>query len=241
MNAPSTLTDVLFVTIVVLVAAFFALALRRTLPRDTARGGRGAVVVLALALAVSLLVPGVLAALGLLDRYAPLPAPALLVVLVVSMGTVWLAFSSVGARLAAGLPLAVLVGYQMFRVPLEWLLHRLYLEGVLPVEMTYEGRNFDIVSGLTAGALALYLASGRYARGLVLAWNCLGLALLANIVAVAVLATPVPFRYFVDGPANRLPSTFPYVWLPTFLVQAALLGHLLVFRALARSLQPTGQ
>jgi hypothetical protein len=27
---------------------------------------------------------------------------------------------------------------------------------------------------------------------------------------------------------------FPFVWLPAFLVQAALLGHLLVFRRLAR-------
>lgn len=226
----------LFVAIVVLLAAFFALALRRTQPTSAAPGERaGAVGVLAVALAVSLLIPGVLAVGGLLDRYAPLPAPALLVVLLVSIGTAWLAFSGVGSRLATGLPLAALVGYQTFRVPVEWLLHRLYLEGVIPVEMTYAGRNFDIVTGLTAGALALYLASGRSARGLVLVWNCLGLALLANIVAVAVLATPVPFRYFVEGPANRLPSTFPYVWLPTFLVQAALLGHLLVFRALARA------
>jgi hypothetical protein len=31
---------------------------------------------------------------------------------------------------------------------------------------------------------------------------------------------------------QRLPSMFPYVWLPTFLVQAALFGHLLVFRAI---------
>jgi hypothetical protein len=31
---------------------------------------------------------------------------------------------------------------------------------------------------------------------------------------------------------------FPYVWLPTFLVQAALFGHLLVFRALARKRTP---
>jgi hypothetical protein len=43
---------------------------------------------------------------------------------------------------------------------------------------------------------------------------------------------PVPFRQFMNEPANLLPSTFPFVWLPTFLVQAALFGHLLVFRAL---------
>jgi hypothetical protein len=66
----------------------------------------------------------------------------------------------------------------------------------------------------------------------VVAWNVLGLALLANIVAIAVLATPTPFHHFVNEPPNLLPSTFPYVWLPTFLVPAALFGHLLVFRAI---------
>ena len=66
----------------------------------------------------------------------------------------------------------------------------------------------------------------------VLAWNILGLALLANIVTIAVLSTPVPFRRFLDGPPNLLPSLLPYVWLPSFLVQLALAGHVLVFRYL---------
>ena len=65
-------------------------------------------------------------------------------------------------------------------------------------------------------------------------WNILGLALLANIVTVAVLSTPTPFRQFTGGPPNLLPSTFPFVWLPSFLVQVALGSHLLVFRQLRR-------
>lgn len=44
-------------------------------------------------------------------------------------------------------------------------------------------------------------------------------------------------RSFSDGPPNLLPSTFPYVWLPTFLVQLALFGHLLLFRRLRRAHQ----
>ena len=176
-----------------------------------------------------LAVPAALAGLGFLDRYT-LPAPGFVLVAVLTIGTVVLAFSGFGARLAAGVPLALLIGYQAFRVPLEWVLHRLYTEGVIPVQMTYAGRNFDIVTGILAIALALWLARGRHAPWLVMAWNVLGLALLINIVTIAILSTPTPFRYFTDGPANRLPGVFPYVWLPTFLVQAALFGHLLVFR-----------
>jgi hypothetical protein len=179
-----------------------------------------------------LVVPGVLAWRGMLDRYNPLPAPALLMVLVLTIVTLTITLSSLGKRLIDAAGLASLVGFQAFRIPVEWLLHRLYQEGVIPVQMTYAGRNFDIVSGLTAAAMGVWLARGGRLRGLVFAWNILGLALLANIVTIAILSTPVPFRRFPDGPPNLLPSVLPYVWLPSFLVQLALAGHLLVFRHL---------
>jgi len=112
-------------------------------------------------------------------------------------------------------------------------LHRLALEGVAPVEMSWAGRNLDVVSGVTGLLLGLALLRGaRIPPGVVLGWNILGLGLLANIIAVAVLATPAFHRF--PGPPNLLPSTFPWVWLPSFLVQAALGSHLLVFRQLRR-------
>ena len=187
----------------------------------------GVVVVIALAY---LVIPGILAWRGMLDRYNPLPAPALVMVLVLTVITLTLTLGSAGRRVIAWIGLPALVGFQAFRIPVEWLLHRLYQEGVIPVEMTYAGRNFDIVTGLTAAALGLWLARGGRSPGLVIAWNVLGLALLANIVTIAILSTPVPFRQFTDGPANLLPSLVPYVWLPSFLVQLALAGHVLVFR-----------
>lgn len=63
----------------------------------------------------------------------------------------------------------------------------------------------------------------------------LGCALLATIVTVAFLSAPTPLRVFMNEPANTIVTTFPYVWLPAFLVQAALFGHVLVFRWLARA------
>jgi hypothetical protein len=116
----------------------------------------------------------------------------------------------------------------------EWVLHRLALEGVVPVEMSWAGRNFDVVSGLTGLVLGLaLLRGGRIPRDVVLGWNVLSLGLLANIVAVAVLATPAFHRF--AGPPNLLPAAFPWIWLPSFLVQVALGSHLLVFRQLRRT------
>jgi hypothetical protein len=227
MTSASMTTEALFVAVVLAVAALFTYAVLKT--PDRGRFG-----VLAMVLVLWLAVPAVLASRGLLDRYSPPPTPGFVLVGLLTLGTVVLAFSSFGSRLAAAIPLAGLVGYQVFRVPLEWVLHRLYAEGVIPVQMTYAGQNFDVVTGVLAAALALWLRAGHRTVWPVLAWNILGLALLLNIVTIAILSTPVPFRYFMNEPPNLLPSTFPYVWLPTFLVQAALFGHLLVFRAIGR-------
>ena len=233
LTRPSVTTEAAFVAVVLTVATLFAYAVLR-IRHGSGHADRGGLAVLTLVLVFWLAVPAVLAIRGVLDRYSPPPAPGFILVGLLTLGTVILAFSPFGSRLAAAIPLAALVGYQVFRVPLEWVLHQLYSEGVIPVQMTYAGRNFDIVTGILAAALAVWLRAGHRPAWPVLAWNIIGLILLVNIVTIAILSTPVPFRYFMNEPANLLPSTFPYVWLPTFLVQAALFGHLLVFRALAR-------
>jgi hypothetical protein len=221
----------LFVALVAAVAGGLVLAARRIAtaePTSSARAWSTAAAVVAIWIAL----PAILAARGALDSYAPLPTLGLAIMLLVTAGTIALAFGWFGGKLLAAAPLAAIVGFQAFRLPLELLLHRLHSQGVIPVQMTYSGMNFDIATGVSALVLALALHRRRCPTWLLMAWNLVGLALLINIVAVAVLSSPVPFRYFTDPPANLLPSTFPYVWLPTFLVQAALFGHLLVFRAL---------
>jgi small-conductance mechanosensitive channel len=177
-------------------------------------------------------------ALGLADRgtlrnWDATPPPfALLVVALLAVGF-WIAFSSTGQRLATGLPLWALVGVQAFRLPLELAMHALVSRGIMPEQMSYSGRNFDVVTGATAVVVAGLVAAGVAGRRLVMAWNILGMVLLVNIVVVAILSTP---RIAAFGP-DRL-NTFvtypPFVWLPTVLVLAALAGHLIIFRALSR-------
>jgi hypothetical protein len=89
---------------------------------------------------------------------------------------------------------------------------------------------------VTALALAALLASGRLPRRLVApvvgVWNAMGAALLLNVVGVALLSAPTPFRMFHNEPANVWVTRAPWVWLPTVMVVAAILGHVLVFRRL---------
>lgn len=217
----STVTVWLFSATVLIVAMIVIRGFRRA--------GWSSTIILAV-LFIDLVIPAILVRSGALNRYDP-PPPALLLLLGQSILTAVILFSSRGTALVTHLALGAVVLLQSFRIVVEYLLHRLYLEGVVPVQMTYAGRNFDIVTGITGLALGLLLVRGRILpRWVVLGWNILGLLLLANIVGTAALSTPVPFRVFTEGPPNLLPSTLPWIWLPSFLVQVALGSHLLVFR-----------
>ena len=170
---------------------------------------------------------------GFLARFDRRPPPFALLLLAIAIISVAAASSPVGARLVRGLPLWALVLTQVFRLPLELMMHDAALEGVMPVQMSYSGRNFDILTGATAIPVAGLLAMGIGGRRLALAWNVLGSALLANIVSVALLSTPT-FALFGPERLNTWVAYAPFVWLPAVMVVAALTGHLVIFRARRR-------
>ncbi len=167
----------------------------------------------------------------LLPRGGP-PVPfVMMVVSIFALGAV-IARSRAGDRLARGLSLPVLIGFQGFRLPLELAMHRAYAEGLMPVQMSYSGRNFDILTGITALVLAAALVFARLPRWVVQAWNVLGLILLVNILVVAIASTPI-FQYFGPDRLNVFVMWMPYTLLPAVMVLAAWAGHLIVFRAIS--------
>lgn len=168
-------------------------------------------------------------------RFEGMPPTALFILVGSTTLTLVFAFSKMGRLLSRELPLALLIGFQVFRIPVELVLHQCYEAGLLPVQMTYAGMNFDILSGLSAPVVAWLYHRGRIPKGAVLAWNVICLGLLITIVTIAVLSMPLPIRAFHNDPANTLVAGFPFVWLPGILVQAALMGHILVFRHLSGS------
>jgi hypothetical protein len=143
-----------------------------------------------------------------------------------------LGFSPLGRELAVGLPLAALVGYQSFRILVELLMHRAYEEGLMPVQMSYSGRNFDILTGLSALVIAVVHVFRPLPRWVFVAWNVAGAALLLNILTIAILSTPLPIRAFHNEPANVWVTHAPWVWLPAAMVVPAITGHLLLYRRL---------
>jgi hypothetical protein len=134
-----------------------------------------------------------------------------------------------------GLPVWVLVLTQSFRLPLELMMHEAAIEGVMPVQMSYSGRNLDILTGITAVPVAWLLAKRIGGRRLAAVWNLMGTLLLVNIVCVALLSTPT-FAYFGPERLNTWIAYPPFIWLPAIMVSCAAIGHLLIWRALRGAL-----
>jgi hypothetical protein len=112
------------------------------------------------------------------------------------------------------------------RLPVEWGLHQLYVEGYVPQVMTWEGRNVDVFSGATATLVAwLAFRAGDVRRPLLLAWNLLCLALLGIIMFHGILSVPTPLQQFGFEQPNVALMYPPFVWLPAVIVPLVLAAH----------------
>jgi len=146
-------------------------------------------------------------------------------VLLVAIG---LGASSVGARIAAATPLAILVGFQAFRLPLELVLHSWAAQRTIPETMTWTGQNFDIVSGIVALIAAPFANRSRAA-----AWaaNIIGSVLLLNVMRGALFSLPLPFGWHVSPPL-LVALHLPYAFIGPVCVGGALFGHIVLTRKL---------
>ncbi len=125
------------------------------------------------------------------------------------------------------LPLSVLTLLHVIRIPVEMVLYWLFIGGQVPEEMTFEGRNFDILSGILAPIVYLAAFRGNNTnRWLLIAFNLLGLVLLANIVGTAIMSFPSPMQTMAFDQPNRAVLYFPYIWLPSIVVPIVFFAHL---------------
>jgi hypothetical protein len=132
------------------------------------------------------------------------------------------------------IPPANLIRLQSFRFFVEILLWLLFVANMLPVQMTFEGRNFDILAGFTAPVIAVLALKRQISKSGIIVWNVICLALLLNIVITAILSTPSPWRVFMNEPANYIVTWFPFSFLPGFLVPLAYYLHFLSLRQMAQ-------
>jgi len=123
----------------------------------------------------------------------------------------------------------------IIRIPVELVLFWLFINNTVPKLMTFEGRNFDIISGLTAPLIFYFgFVKHRIGSKIILLWNFICLGLLINIVIIAVLSAPFSFQKLAFDQPNIAILYFPFVWLPCCVVPLVLLSHLATMRQLMR-------
>jgi hypothetical protein len=219
-------------TLAVALGAAFVLSVRRAAPASGDEARRR------ITLRTAALTAGwmaLMAGLSLSGWFAEFDRrpPPMVFMMVMSLGAgVGVGLSRIGGWLAT-LPLAWLVGWQAFRLPLELTMHHAANVGLMPSVMSYSGYNFDIVTGITALALGLWLYRSKDAvpRFVVVLWNALGITLLVVVLTIALLSSPF-LRVFGEDQINRWVAYFPYVWLPGVLVATAAMGHIVILRRL---------
>jgi len=158
--------------------------------------------------------------------------PRMMVLLAPPMVTIILLFATRGGRrFIDRLELRHLVLLHMVRIPVEVVLFWLCLYKTIPQVMTFEGRNFDIISGITAPVVYyFYFVRKQMSRSLLIAWNVMCLVLLLNVVIHGLLSAPgVLQRLSFDRPNIGI-LYFPFVWLPGFIVPLVLFAHLVSIR-----------
>lgn len=168
---------------------------------------------------------------GFFLNFDSVPPKFAFIIIPVVLAIVFFVFSGKLDNILKKIPMAWLINFQMFRIAMEIILWLLFVENIIPVQMTFEGYNFDILVGLSAPIISYLLYKRGKARyTIVFVWNILGIAVLTNIVTIAIISTPSVFRYFMNEPTNTMIAYYPFVWLPGFVVPLALLMHLASIR-----------
>jgi len=167
-------------------------------------------------------------------RFALLPGPPVLFI-------IGLFLTKKGRRFIDSLNIRWLTILHSIRIPVEMILFGLFLHKLIPQIMTFEGRNLDIISGITAPIVYYFVfIRQRLSNRVLLFWNIICLALLINIVTIAILSAPFSFQQFAfDQPAIGI-LHFPFIWLPCCIVPLVLLSHLASIRQLVLELRKAG-
>ena len=162
--------------------------------------------------------------------------PKFLLIIIPPLLTIAILFSTKKGRYCIDrLPLVNLTYLNVVRVPVEIVLYCLFLYGLVPELMTFEGRNLDILAGITAPLIAYFgLQQKKLGRIPILLWNILSLGLLLNIVVNGVLSAPLAFQKFAFDQPNVALLNFPFSWLPAYIVPTVLFGHLVSIRQLVK-------
>ena len=113
------------------------------------------------------------------------------------------------------------------RIFVEVGLFLLFIHKLVPESMTFEGRNFDFISGITAPFIAYFAFTKKILdKSIVVAWNVICLVLVLQVVVTGILSAPSAIQILSFDQPNVAVLLFPFIWLPGIIVPIVIFGHL---------------
>ena len=218
----------LFIFTTILTVIFFIAAVKEN---NSAR----TVIFISLVIIVWLIIHAILALKYFYTVTNTIPPRFTLMIFPPLLGILILFITKSGRRFIDSFSLKLLTQLHVVRIFVEIILFWLFLYKYIPKLMTFEGRNFDVLAGLSAPLVAYFgFTKNALSKKFMLVWNIICLLLLLNIVVNAVLSAPFPFQQFAFEQPNIAVLYFPFVWLPGFIVPVVLFSHLVLIRRLSK-------
>ena len=152
--------------------------------------------------------------------------------LFVIVPVVFIMFRYTGSKGFSGilhqLPLHLPILLQSFRIMVELLIFGAFSEGIFSQRVTFEGLNFDVLSGITALITGVLIKKHLAEIKLILAWNIFSIIIL-SVTVYAFISTYYSPEYR-NISSNFALVRWPYLLLPSILLPAAVFMHFISLR-----------
>jgi hypothetical protein len=230
------MVKILFLLLVAGVFTWMFSGLRRALVRTSRTPERQLGVLfraLAAVVAWAVLLGG-LAVAGFFANFSAVPPRIPLSMLVPLALLFVIIFSRGGKEVLQVMPPHWPIYAQSIRVGVELVIWLAVVNQMMPVQLSFEGRNFDVLTGLLAIPVGYYVfVVKRWPTWVAVGYHIMGMGLLVNVLVISFLSMPTPLRVFHTEPANTLITRFPFIYLPGMLVPLAFSLHIISLRQLA--------
>ncbi|PCJ97183.1 MAG: hypothetical protein COA50_05970 [Flavobacteriaceae bacterium] len=126
------------------------------------------------------------------------------------------------------IPIYIPIGYQSFRALIEVLFYYTFLQGILPLQVTFEGANYDVLLGISAIFMGIYAFKKNASKKLLLVWNFIGIGVVAFAAFIFITSFYFPSIWGQENAEiSEEFNQFPFLLLPTFFMPSAIFMHIL--------------
>ena len=158
-----------------------------------------------------------------------------IVIIIPLVFILWLARTPKVKQLLDESPDATLINANMFRLFIEPVTYMLFIEDYLPLEMTIQGWNLELMVAFSAPLMiAMFFNDDIKRYNIAIIWNIFGLLSLTVFTYMALSLPQLPEGAFVFKNQNLIMASFPFILYPALYVPLAFMLHTFSIRQLLR-------